>query len=98
MVKAGHMTKFLVLNGFSIEPDKLVTDEHGNQRKVEVAKRFNRWWTAIMVGLSFNVGAPQSNLEEVKARDGYTYCHTRLQASRKKTALPFCRCRICQYY
>ena len=25
---------------------KWVTDEHGNQRKVEVAKRVKRWWTA----------------------------------------------------
>jgi len=25
---------------------KWVTDEHANQRKVEVAKRVKRWWTA----------------------------------------------------
>ena len=29
---------------------KWVTDEHGNQRKVEVAKRVKRWWTASVDG------------------------------------------------
>ena len=29
---------------------KWVTDEHGNQRKVEVAKRIKRWWTASVDG------------------------------------------------
>ena len=29
---------------------KWVTDEHGNQRKVEVAKRVKRWWTASVNG------------------------------------------------
>ena len=29
---------------------KWVTDEHGNQRKVEVAKRVQRWWTASVDG------------------------------------------------
>lgn len=29
---------------------KWVTDEHGNQRKVEVAKRAKRWWTASVDG------------------------------------------------
>ena len=29
---------------------KWVTDEHGNQRKVEVAKRVKRWWTASADG------------------------------------------------
>ena len=29
---------------------KWVTDEHGNQRKVEVAKRVKRWWTASIDG------------------------------------------------
>ena len=29
---------------------KWVTDEHGNQRKVEVPKRFKRWWTASVDG------------------------------------------------
>ena len=30
---------------------KWVTDEHGNQRKVEVAKRVKRWWTASVDGM-----------------------------------------------
>ena len=30
--------------------NKWVTDEHGNQRKVEVAKRVKRWWTASVDG------------------------------------------------
>ena len=29
---------------------KWVTDEHGNQRKVEVSKRIKRWWTASVDG------------------------------------------------
>ena len=29
---------------------KWVTDEHGNQRKVEVPKRVKRWWTASVDG------------------------------------------------
>ena len=29
---------------------KWVTDEHGNQRKVEVAKRVKFWWTASVDG------------------------------------------------
>ena len=29
---------------------KWVTDEYGNQRKVEVAKRVKRWWTASVDG------------------------------------------------
>jgi hypothetical protein len=29
---------------------KWLTDEHGNQRKVEVAKRVKRWWTASVDG------------------------------------------------
>ena len=29
---------------------KWVTDEHGSQRKVEVAKRVKRWWTACVDG------------------------------------------------
>jgi hypothetical protein len=29
---------------------KSVTDEHGNQRKVEVSKRVKRWWTASVDG------------------------------------------------
>ena len=29
---------------------KWVTDEHGNQRKVEVTKRVKRWWTASVDG------------------------------------------------
>ena len=29
---------------------KWVADEHGNQRKVEVAKRVKRWWTASFDG------------------------------------------------
>ena len=29
---------------------KWVTDEHGNQRKVEVAKRVKRWWNASVDG------------------------------------------------
>ena len=29
---------------------KWVTDEHGNQKKVEVAKRVKRWWSASVDG------------------------------------------------
>ena len=35
---------------FTPTQHKWVTDEHGNQRKVEVAKRVKRWWTASVDG------------------------------------------------
>jgi len=35
---------------FTPTQHKWVTDEHGNQRKVEVAKRVRRWWTASVDG------------------------------------------------
>ena len=31
---------------FTPTQHKWVTDEHGNQRKVEIARRVKRWWTA----------------------------------------------------
>ena len=39
-----------MLNSSLIEHNKMLTDEHGNQRKVEVAKRVRRWWTASVDG------------------------------------------------
>ena len=36
--------------GYTPTQHKWVTDEHGNQRKVEVAKRVKRWWTASVDG------------------------------------------------
>ena len=36
--------------GYTPTQNKWVTDEHGNQRKVEVAKRVKRWWTASVDG------------------------------------------------
>jgi hypothetical protein len=35
---------------FAPTQHKWVTDEHGNQKKVEVAKRVKRWWTASVDG------------------------------------------------
>ena len=37
-------------NGYTPTQHKWVTDEHGNQRKVEVAKRVKCWWTASVDG------------------------------------------------
>jgi hypothetical protein len=36
--------------GYTPTQHKWVTDEHGNQRKVEVAKRVKHWWTASVDG------------------------------------------------
>ncbi|MBL6642941.1 MAG: hypothetical protein ISP38_08510 [PS1 clade bacterium] len=36
--------------GYTPTQHKWVTDEHGNQRRVEVAKRVKRWWTASVDG------------------------------------------------
>ncbi len=36
--------------GYTPTQHKWVTDEHGNQRKVEVAKRVKRWWTTSVDG------------------------------------------------
>ena len=35
---------------FTPTKHKWVTDEHGNQRKVEVAKRVKRWWATSVDG------------------------------------------------
>ena len=35
---------------YTLTQQKWVTDEHGNQRKVEVAKRVKRWWSASVDG------------------------------------------------
>ena len=44
------MNKFNLQQIKTTHLHKWVTDEHGNQRKVEVAKRVKRWWTASVDG------------------------------------------------
>ena len=49
---------------------KWVTDEHGNQRKVEVAKRVKRWWTASIDGkINLVVRYGSKPLEFVKGKN-----------------------------
>ena len=49
---------------------KLITDEHGNQRKVEVAKRVKRWWTASLDGkINLEVRYGSKPLEFAKGKN-----------------------------
>ena len=43
---SAQFVKFTANKSHTPTQHKWVTDEHGNQRKVEVAKRVKRWWTA----------------------------------------------------
>ena len=38
------------MNDYTLTQYKQVSDEHCNQRNVEVAKRIKRWWTASVDG------------------------------------------------
>ena len=40
----------LINKDYTATQHKWVTDEHGNQRKVEVPKRVKRWWTSSVGG------------------------------------------------
>jgi len=49
---------------------KWVTDEHGNKRKVEVAKRVKRWWTASVDGkINLVVRYGSKSLESAKGKN-----------------------------
>ena len=49
---------------------KWVTDEDGSQRKVEVAKRVKRWWTASVDGkINLVVGYRSKSLEFAKGKN-----------------------------
>jgi len=54
---------------------KWVTDEHGNQRKVEVAKRVKRWWIASVVVSLLNQDAAGNQIlnSQFVAEDGGTF-------------------------
>jgi hypothetical protein len=50
MAKIDEQIKLATNKDYTPTQHKWVTDEHGNQRKVEVAKRVKRWWTASVDG------------------------------------------------
>jgi len=50
MAKIDEQIQLATNKDYSPTQHKWVTDEHGNQRKVEVPKRVKRWWTASVEG------------------------------------------------
>jgi hypothetical protein len=50
IAKIDEQIQLAANNDYTPTQHKWVTDEHGNQRKVEVAKRVKRWWTASVDG------------------------------------------------
>ena len=55
---------------YTLTKYKWVTDEHGNQRKVEVAKRVKRWWTASVDGrINLVVRYGSKHLEFAKGKN-----------------------------
>ena len=50
IAKIDEQIQFAANKDYTPTQHKWVTDEHGNQRKVEVAKRVKRWWTASVDG------------------------------------------------
>ena len=50
IAKIDEQIQLAVNKDYTPKQHKWVTDEHGNQRKVEVAKRVKRWWTASVDG------------------------------------------------
>ena len=50
VAKIDEQIQLAVNKDYTPTQHKWVTDEHGNQRKVEVAKRVKRWWTASVDG------------------------------------------------
>ena len=50
IAKINEQIQLAVNKDYTPTQHKWVTDEHGTQRKVEVAKRVKRWWTASVDG------------------------------------------------
>jgi hypothetical protein len=50
IAKIDEQIQLAANNDYTPTQHNWVTDEHGNQRKVEVAKRVKRWWTASVDG------------------------------------------------
>ena len=50
IAKNDEQIQRVVNRDYTPTQQKWITDEHGNQRKVEVAKRVKRWWTASVDG------------------------------------------------
>ena len=50
IAKIDEQIQLAINKDYTPTQHKWVTDEHGNQRKVEVAKRVKRWWTASVDG------------------------------------------------
>ena len=50
IAKIDEQIQLAVNKEYTPTQHKWVTDEHGNQRKIEVAKRVKRWWTVSVDG------------------------------------------------
>ncbi len=50
IAKIDEQIQLAAKKDYTPKQHKWGTDEHGNQRKVEVAKRVKRWWTASVDG------------------------------------------------
>ena len=50
MAKVDEQIQLAADKDYTPTQHKWVTDEHGNQRKVEVSKRVKRWWAASVDG------------------------------------------------
>jgi len=50
IAKIDEQIQLAAIKDYTPTQHKWVTDEHGNQRKVEVSKSVKRWWTASVDG------------------------------------------------
>jgi len=70
MAKIDEQIQLAANKDFTPTQHKWVTDEHGSQRKVEVAKRVKRWWTASVDGkINLVVRYGSKPLEFVKGKN-----------------------------
>ena len=70
IAKIDEQTQLAANKNYTPTQHKQVTDEHGNQRKVEVAKRVKRWWTASDDGkINLVVRYGSKPLEFVKGKN-----------------------------
>ena len=56
IAKIGEQIQLAANKDYTPTQHKWITDEHGNQRKVEVAERVKRWWaTSVDVKMNLEV-------------------------------------------
>ena len=68
IAKIDEQIQLAVNKDYTPTQHKWVTDDDGNQRKVEVAKRVKRWWTASLDG-KINVRYGSKPLEFSKGKN-----------------------------